>query len=134
MRSRIGWILANLFYEKTTALPEISDLAAWRILIAVMEMRFESQLTSKLVDIQTHYDQKGSQTLERFKEWAETLIPALAAERKKQDNELHQKLSEVGKMGPLGVAPISMGAFQARRQADALMTGAPFSAKPYGQK
>lgn len=112
-----------MYFDKTRELPEIYDLMGWRVLIAVQEMRMDATLSSKLVDVQMHFDQKGSETVQRYREWAETVVPALAKERKRQDEDLRKQLDTVGKMGPLTIQPVAADAFMGIRYAESLMKG-----------
>jgi len=94
---------------------------AWRILLAVWEHRTDAKLAEKMVDVQTHFDQKGTTTMDRFREYAEALIPALAKERERQSRSLDQQLSQVGRMGPMVVSPVQgMHAWQSLRYAKEL--------------
>ena len=108
MRSREGWALANLFYDKTPELPEAGDLAAWRILLAVQSRRVAAQLKEKLLDLTPPYDPKGSELPGRYQEWAEQVIPAMEEERKAGDARLREQLRSLERISALRVTPLSV--------------------------
>lgn len=122
MESRFGWVIANLFYDKTMEMPDISDLPAWRILLAVQEKRTDQRFAEMQLRMHLRYDEKGTGVVERFREWAETVVPVLADERKKQDLALKRQLESLAQMGPLRVEPVGgMHAMQSIRYAQSLV-------------
>lgn len=108
LRSRPGWVLANLFYDKVEDLPEVSDLAGWRILIGVQNYRVNARLTEKVLDLMPSYDPKGKEVPQRFETWASFVMPALAEERKQQDQVLREHLQSLGNIKALKVTPIAV--------------------------
>jgi len=120
MRTRAGWVLANLFFDRTPRLPPLRDGAAWRILLAVQEARNEAKLLQVLVGVESHYDSTGRQAANTFQEWMEARNPSLGSDRKRKDEKTRERLELLYKMGPVKVAPVRSSLFQSRQYAEAL--------------
>jgi len=106
-------------------LPAATDGAGWRIIIAIQEERLNARVQEKLLEIQPHFDKTGKDTVERFTEWMESLIPSLKQERKQKDMELQRAMDALYKMGPSRIEPLRVPKWKTRAYAEDLLKKVP---------